>query len=46
VAALRDAGVGGPGPDRHLAPELEIATHLVRTGALLAAAEQTTGPLL
>jgi len=46
VAALREAGVGGPGPDRHLAPDLEIATHLVRSGAVLAAAEHITAPLL
>ena len=46
VAVLRDAGVGGPGPDRHLAPDLEIATRLVRSGAVLAAAEHITAPLL
>ena len=37
VAALRAAGVGGPGSDRHLSPELEIAARLVRTGELIAA---------
>ncbi len=45
VAALRSAGVGGPGPDRHLAPEIEAAAHAVRSGAVLAAAESATGPL-
>ncbi|HEX2810808.1 MAG TPA: histidine ammonia-lyase, partial [Kineosporiaceae bacterium] len=45
VATLRAGGVGGPGPDRHLAPEIEAATGLVRSGAVLAAAEAVTGPL-
>jgi histidine ammonia-lyase len=36
-AAVRAAGVGGPGPDRHLAPEIETVVHLVTDGALLAA---------
>src|SRR6476646_4323687 len=40
VAALRAAGVGGPGPDRHLAPELEAAVQAVAGGAVRAAAEQ------
>ncbi|WP_026313715.1 histidine ammonia-lyase [Actinomadura flavalba] len=44
VAALR-AHVPPPGPDRYLAPEIEATTALVRTGALLQAAESTTGPL-
>ncbi len=35
VARLRAAGVPGPGPDTHLAPDLERAVELVRTGALL-----------
>jgi histidine ammonia-lyase len=35
VARLRAAGVPGPGPDTHLAPDLERAVGLVRTGALL-----------
>jgi histidine ammonia-lyase len=43
--ALREGGVGGPGPDRHLAPEVEAATTQVRSGAVLAAAESSTGPL-
>jgi histidine ammonia-lyase len=38
VRALR-AQVGGPGPDRHLSPEIEAATALVRSGSLIAAAD-------
>ena len=38
VAALRTE-VPPPGPDRHLAPEIEAAVGFVRTGAALAAAE-------
>jgi histidine ammonia-lyase len=44
VAALRE-DVPGPGPDRHLAPEIAAATELVRSGALVAAAEAAVGPL-
>ncbi len=44
VAGLR-AHVAGPGPDRHLAPEIEAAVTYVTTGAALAAAESTTGHL-
>ncbi|HET9608574.1 MAG TPA: aromatic amino acid lyase [Acidimicrobiales bacterium] len=43
--ALRAAGVGGPGPDRPLAPELEAATQLVAAGGVLAAAEEEVGSL-
>ena len=43
--AMRDAGVGGHGPDRWQAPELAAAERLVMTGDLLAAAESVTGPL-
>jgi histidine ammonia-lyase len=43
VAALREH-VPGPGPDRHLAPEIAAATALVRSGALVAAAEAAVGP--
>jgi histidine ammonia-lyase len=35
--AVRGAGVGGPGPDRHLAPEIEAVVRLVDDGALLTA---------
>jgi histidine ammonia-lyase len=46
VAALRGAGgVGGPGPDRFLAPDIEAAYALVRSGAIVAAAETVTGRL-
>ena len=45
VAALRAGGVGGPGEDRHLAPELERAADLVRAGAVVRAAQSVTGPL-
>jgi histidine ammonia-lyase len=44
LAALRDH-VSGPGPDRHLAPEIATATELVRSGALVTAAETAIGPL-
>ncbi|MFC9270455.1 histidine ammonia-lyase [Streptomyces zhihengii] len=45
IAALRAAGVEGPGPDRFLAPDLEAADAFVRDGGLLAAVEPVTGPL-
>ncbi len=45
VVALRNAGVGGPGPDRWLAPELGRAEALVISGDLLAAVEGVCGPL-
>ena len=35
--AVRAAGVPGPGPDRHLAPEVEAVVDLVQSGAVLAA---------
>jgi histidine ammonia-lyase len=44
VAALRER-VPGPGPDRYLSPEIEASVDLVRSGALVAAAESITGPL-
>ena len=37
--------VEGPGPDRHLAPEIEHAVEDVRSGALVRAVEDTIGPL-
>ena len=37
--------VPGPGPDRHLAPEIEAAVQLVTTGALVAAVQDTIGEL-
>jgi histidine ammonia-lyase len=41
VAALRSAGLAGPGPDRHLAPELALATDLVRAGVPVRAAAES-----
>ncbi|SDL84903.1 histidine ammonia-lyase [Geodermatophilus siccatus] len=37
--AVRAAGVDGPGPDRHLAPEIEAVVDLVADGALLRATD-------
>jgi histidine ammonia-lyase len=45
VELFADAGAGTPGPDRHLAPELGTAAALVRSGAVLRAAESIAGPL-
>lgn len=45
VALLRSSGIAGPGPDRHLSPEIEAAVALVSSGAVLGAAEQVVGPL-
>jgi histidine ammonia-lyase len=48
TGAVRDvlrAAVPGPGPDRYLAPDIAAAVDLLRTGALVDAAEQVTGPL-
>ncbi|GAB3589653.1 histidine ammonia-lyase [Angustibacter peucedani] len=42
---LRAAGVPGPGADRFLAPELELAVEAVASGAVRRAAESATGPL-
>jgi len=44
VRALR-AHVPGPGPDRHLSPEIEATVELVHAGTLLRAAESVTGAL-
>jgi histidine ammonia-lyase len=44
LAALREH-VAGPGPDRWLAPELEAATELVRSGAAVKAVEAAVGGL-
>ena len=46
LAALRRAGAPSPGPDRFLAPEIEVAVQLVASGGAVAAAELVTGPLL
>ncbi len=45
VSLLRSSGVQGPGTDRHLSPEIEIAVSLVQSGAVLAAAEAMIGEL-
>jgi histidine ammonia-lyase len=48
TGAVRDAlreRVAGPGPDRHVAPEVEAAVDLVVSGRALAVAESVTGPL-
>jgi len=45
VRLLRDAGIQGPGPDRHLSPEIETAFQLVRSGAVLTAVQDTIGEL-
>ena len=44
VAGLR-THVTGPGPDRHLGPEIDAAHTFVTTGEALAAAETVTGSL-
>jgi histidine ammonia-lyase len=45
VRLLRSSGIEGPGPDRHLSPEIETACELVASGAVLAAVEETIGEL-
>jgi histidine ammonia-lyase len=45
LAALREAGVAGAGPDRWLSPELGRAEAMVMSGEVLAAVERVTGPL-
>jgi len=45
LAALREAGVPGPGPDRFVAPELEAATQLVASGAVGRAVASAIGDL-
>ena len=44
IVALRQAGVAGAGPDRFLAPELELACDVV-TRTLVPAVESRLGPL-
>ncbi len=44
VALVRDR-VPGPGPDRHLAPDIEHVHDLVTSGAIAAAVEAAIGPL-
>jgi histidine ammonia-lyase len=45
VALLRDHGVGGPGTDRFLAPEIESARQLVADRAVTAAVADVIGEL-
>jgi histidine ammonia-lyase len=50
IAALRGGSadrhaVGGPGPDRYLAPDIQAAYEMVRRGEVVAAAEAVAGPL-
>jgi histidine ammonia-lyase len=45
VALLRSSGVPGPGPDRHLSPEIEAAVRLVASGAVVTAVESVIGEL-
>ena len=45
VDLLRSHGIQGPGPDRHLSPEIEATVSLVQSGAVLAAVENTIGRL-
>ncbi|RNG35377.1 histidine ammonia-lyase [Streptomyces botrytidirepellens] len=45
LAAVRGAGVEGPGGDRYLAPDLAAAEAFVRSGRLAEAVESVTGPL-
>ena len=45
VRLLRSSGVEGPGPDRHLSPEIETAVSLVQSGAVVGAVEEVIGEL-
>ena len=45
VELLRSSGIQGPGPDRHLSPEIETAVELVRSGAVLHAVQEVIGEL-
>jgi histidine ammonia-lyase len=45
VRLLRERGVGAPGPDRFLSPEIETAVELVASGAVLSAVEDQIGEL-
>jgi histidine ammonia-lyase len=43
LGAVRALGVPGPGPDRHLAPEIEAVAEAVRAGSLVDAAQAAAG---
>jgi histidine ammonia-lyase len=45
INLLRSSGVQGPGPDRHLSPEIETCVRLVRDGSVVAAVESVIGEL-
>ena len=45
IDLLRARGVQGPGPDRHLSPEIETCVDLVRSGAVLHAVQEVIGEL-
>ena len=45
INLLRSNGVQGPGPDRHLSPEIETCVRLVRDGSVVAAVESVIGEL-
>ena len=45
VAAIRAAGVAGPGPDRQLSPELAAAERLVASGEIVRTVEEAVGEL-
>ncbi len=45
VHLLREHGVGAPGPDRFLSPEIEAAVSLVASGAVLSTVEEVIGDL-
>ena len=48
TGAVRDRlrqGVAGPGPDRHLAPDIDAALGMVTAGDVVGAAESVMGPL-
>jgi histidine ammonia-lyase len=45
LALLHEAGVEGPGPDRHLAPEIETVVRLVADGSVVRAVEAQIGEL-
>ncbi len=45
IDLLRANGVQGPGPDRHLSPEIENCVNLVRDGRVVAAVEAAIGEL-
>jgi histidine ammonia-lyase len=45
VRTLVRSDVAGPGPDRYVTPEIDAVVELVRSGAVVTAAEAAVGPL-